>query len=37
MVIGNVKKYVEDYIGEEVKRAVITVPAYFNESQKKSY
>ena len=36
MVLGNVKKYVEDFIGEEVKRAVITVPAYFNEAQKKA-
>ena len=36
MVLGNVKKYVEDFIGKEVKRVVITVPAYFNEAQKKA-
>ena len=30
MVLGNLKKVAEDYLGEEVTKAVITVPAYFN-------
>jgi molecular chaperone DnaK len=30
------KKAVEDYLGETVKRAVITVPAYFNNSQREA-
>jgi molecular chaperone DnaK (HSP70) len=36
MILKHVKKYVEDYIRKEVKKAVITVPAYFNESQIKA-
>ncbi len=36
MVLGYVKNYAEDYIGKEIKKAVITVPAYFNEAQKKA-
>ncbi len=34
MVLGSLKKTAEDYLGEEVTRAVITVPAYFNDSQR---
>ena len=34
MVLQNLKKTAEDYLGEEVTRAVITVPAYFNDSQR---
>jgi molecular chaperone DnaK len=34
MVLGNLKKTAEDYLGEEVTKAVITVPAYFNDSQR---
>ena len=34
MVLGNLKKTAEDYLGETVERAVITVPAYFNDSQR---
>src|SRR5665811_1242349 len=30
MVLGDLKKTAEDYLGEKVDRAVITVPAYFN-------
>ncbi|MDN5849104.1 MAG: molecular chaperone DnaK [Nitrococcus sp.] len=30
------KKTAEDYLGEEVKEAVITVPAYFNDSQRQA-
>ena len=32
MVLGYVKNYAEDYIGKEIKKAVITLPAYFNEA-----
>ena len=32
-VLQKMKKTAEDYLGEEVKQAVITVPAYFNDSQ----
>ncbi len=34
MILGNLKKTAEDYLGEEVTRAVVTVPAYFNDSQR---
>lgn len=34
MIISKMKKTAEDYLGEEVTRAVITVPAYFNDSQR---
>ena len=30
------KKTAEDYLGEEVKEAVVTVPAYFNDSQRQA-
>ena len=30
------KKTAEDYLGAEVKEAVITVPAYFNDDQRKA-
>lgn len=36
MVLGDLKKTAEDYLGEEVTRAVITVPAYFNDSQRQA-
>ncbi len=36
MVLQNLKKTAEDYLGEEVTRAVITVPAYFNDSQRQA-
>ncbi len=36
MVIQYLKKAAEDYIGEEVKEAVITVPAYFNDAQRQA-
>ena len=36
MILGNLKKVAEDYLGEEVKDAVVTVPAYFNDSQRQA-
>ncbi len=36
MVLQDLKKTAEDYLGEEVDRAVITVPAYFNDSQRQA-
>src|SRR5699024_9786515 len=35
-VLRKMKKTAEDYLGEEVKNAVITVPAYFNDSQRQA-
>lgn len=35
-VLGKMKKTAEDYLGHEVKEAVITVPAYFNDSQRQA-
>ena len=35
-VLKKMKKTVEDYLGEEIKEAVITVPAYFNDSQRQA-
>ncbi|CAC9595515.1 Chaperone protein DnaK [uncultured Gammaproteobacteria bacterium] len=35
-VIGKMKKTAEDYLGETVTEAVITVPAYFNDSQRQA-
>ncbi|MFB0566847.1 MAG: molecular chaperone DnaK [Candidatus Aminicenantaceae bacterium] len=36
MILQKLKKAAEDYLGEKVDRAVITVPAYFNDSQRKA-
>jgi endoplasmic reticulum chaperone BiP len=36
MVLANMKSTAESYLGEEVTRAVITVPAYFNQAQKEA-
>ncbi|MBD3419367.1 MAG: molecular chaperone DnaK [Chitinivibrionales bacterium] len=36
MVLQYLKKAAEDYLGGEVKEAVITVPAYFNDSQRQA-
>lgn len=35
LILKELKKYAEDYLGEEVEEAVITVPANFNNSQRK--
>jgi L1 cell adhesion molecule like protein len=36
MVLGKMKEIAEAYIGKEVKNAVVTVPAYFNDSQRQA-
>ncbi|MFW6059066.1 MAG: molecular chaperone DnaK [Phycisphaeraceae bacterium] len=36
MILGDLKKTAEDYLGETVDKAVITVPAYFNDSQRQA-
>ncbi|MCB0097393.1 MAG: Hsp70 family protein, partial [Caldilineaceae bacterium] len=36
MVLGKLKRDAESYLGEDVKQAVITVPAYFNDSQRQA-
>ena len=36
MILGDLKKTAESYLGEEVKKAVITVPAYFNDAQRQA-
>ncbi|MSR12602.1 MAG: molecular chaperone DnaK [Gammaproteobacteria bacterium] len=35
-VLKKMKKTAEDYLGEEVKEAVVTVPAYFNDAQRQA-
>jgi molecular chaperone DnaK len=35
-ILAHIKKYAEDYLGEKVTDAVITVPAYFNDSQRQA-
>ena len=35
-VLQKIKKYAEDYVGSEIKEAVITVPAFFNDSQRQA-
>jgi len=35
-ILKKMKKTAEDYLGHEVKEAVITVPAYFNDSQRQA-
>lgn len=36
MILGKLKKDAESYLGEDVTQAVITVPAYFNDSQRQA-
>jgi molecular chaperone DnaK len=36
MILQYIKKFSEDYLGESVSEAVITVPAYFNDSQRQA-
>jgi len=35
-ILRKMKKTAEDYLGEEIKEAVVTVPAYFNDSQRQA-
>ena len=35
-ILSKMKKSAEDYLGHEVKEAVVTVPAYFNDSQRQA-
>jgi len=35
-ILGKIKKDAESFLGEEIKEAVITVPAYFDDSQRKA-
>jgi molecular chaperone DnaK len=35
-ILAHIKKYAEDYLGETITDAVITVPAYFNDSQRQA-
>src|SRR6187455_1258425 len=36
MILQKMKKTAEDYLGQEVKEAVITVPAYFNDAERQA-
>ncbi|MEN8127858.1 MAG: molecular chaperone DnaK [Planctomycetota bacterium] len=36
MILQDLKKTAEDYLGETIEQAVITVPAYFNDSQRQA-
>lgn len=36
MVLTKMKEIAESYLGEEVKNAVVTVPAYFNDAQRQA-
>jgi len=36
MILSKLKRDAESYLGEDVKQAVITVPAYFNDSQRQA-
>lgn len=35
-ILGKLKKVAEDYLGQEVTEAVVTVPAYFNDAQRQA-
>ena len=34
MILTKMKEIAENYLGQDVKYAVVTVPAYFNDSQR---
>ena len=36
MILQKLKQAAEDYLGQKVTQAVITVPAYFNDSQRQA-
>ena len=35
-ILAYIKKYAEDHLGEKIEKAVITVPAYFNDAQRQA-
>ncbi|HLQ71436.1 MAG TPA: molecular chaperone DnaK [Bacillota bacterium] len=36
IILQHIKSYAEDYLGEKVEKAVITVPAYFNDAERQA-
>ncbi|MBI5509625.1 MAG: molecular chaperone DnaK [Deltaproteobacteria bacterium] len=36
LILGKMREIAQDYLGEKVERAVVTVPAYFNDSQRQA-
>ena len=36
MVLGKMKQTAEEYLGQKVQNAVVTVPAYFNDAQRQA-
>ncbi|HHU20578.1 MAG TPA: Hsp70 family protein, partial [Bacilli bacterium] len=36
IILQYIKSYAEDYLGEKVEKAVVTVPAYFNDSERQA-
>lgn len=36
LILGKIKRDAEEYLGEEIEKAVITVPAYFSDSQRQA-
>lgn len=36
MILGKMREVAEDYLGESIKNAVVTVPAYFNDAQRQA-
>ena len=36
MVLGKMKEVAEEYLGEKINNAVVTVPAYFNDAQRQA-
>ena len=36
MILGKMKQIAEEYLGHEVRKAVVTVPAYFNDAQRQA-
>lgn len=36
MVLGKMREIAEDYLGEKINNAVVTVPAYFNDAQRQA-
>jgi molecular chaperone DnaK (HSP70) len=36
MILGKMKEIAETYLGQTIKKAVITVPAYFNDAQRRA-